>query len=163
MSIDRKMSTGIPPGIAAFAAYFFPFIGGLVFLALERENEFVRFHSAQSIVFWLCGIPVGLLALIPGIGWLLSLAFVILWVLLMYQAWRERMFELPLISDIAKSQVFGEAWKKRGASGTSSAAAGSDAAGKEERTEEAIQKPSGKAGRKEADGPGGQGKSESDS
>lgn len=104
--MDRNMRTGIPPGIAAFAAYFFPFVGGLVFLALERENRFVRFHAAQSIVFWIFCIPLGVLSLIPIIGVLFSLLVIAVWVLLMYQAWRERMFELPYLADIARSQVF---------------------------------------------------------
>lgn len=105
---DRKQTTSIPPGIAAFASYFFPFIGGLVFLAIERENRFVRFHAAQSVVFWICAIPVAILNLIPVIGWLISVIFVLVWFYLLYQSWRERMVEIPVIGELARRQVFGE-------------------------------------------------------
>lgn len=108
MQEDRSgRTTSIPPGIAAFASYFFPFVGGLVFLAIEREDRFIRFHAAQSIVFWICAIPVAILNFIPVIGWLVSLLFVLVWFYLMYQSWRGRMVELPVIGELARRQVFG--------------------------------------------------------
>ena len=107
MQEHKKQGTAIPPGIAAFAAYFFPFVGGLVLLAIERENRFIRFHAAQAIIFWICCIPVALISWIPVLGVIVALVFIVVWVLLMYQAWRERMFELPLLGEIARRQVFG--------------------------------------------------------
>lgn len=104
--MDRQ-TTSIPPGIAAFAAYFFPFIGGLVFLAIEQESRFIRFHAAQSIVFWICAIPVAILNFVPVIGWLVSIAFVLVWFFLLYQSWRGRMVELPVVGELARRQVFG--------------------------------------------------------
>lgn len=114
MEEHKQQDTAIPQGIAAFAAYFFPFLGGLVLLAIERKNLFIRFHAAQAIIFWICCIPVALISLIPIIGAIVSLVFIVVWILLMYQAWRERMFELPLIGDLARRQVFGAASKKPG-------------------------------------------------
>ena len=108
MENDNKHHTSIPPGIAAAAAYFFPFIGGLVMLAMEEEDRFVRFHAAQSIVFWVAAIPVAFLSAIPGIGILFSVAFFVIWVFLMYQAWTNREFEIPYLGAIARRQVFGE-------------------------------------------------------
>lgn len=108
MTDDRKQTTSIPPGIAAFASYFFPFIGGLIFLAIERESRFVRFHAAQSIVFWICAIPVAILNFIPVVGWLVSLLFILVWLFLLYQSWRGRMAEIPVLADLARRQVFGE-------------------------------------------------------
>jgi uncharacterized membrane protein len=106
MTEEQKQTTSIPAGIAAFASYFFPFIGGLVFLALERENRFIRFHAAQSIVFWICSIPVAILNFIPVIGWLVSVLFILVWFFLMYQSWRGRMVELPVLGELARRQVF---------------------------------------------------------
>ncbi len=108
MEGDKKHTTSIPPGIASAAAYFFPFFGGLVMLAIEKEDRIVRFHAAQSIVFWVCAIPIALLSGIPVIGTILGFAFLVAWIFLMYQAWMNREFEIPYLGAIAREQVFGK-------------------------------------------------------
>lgn len=108
MEGDKKHTTSIPPGIAAAAAYFFPFFGGLVMLAIEKEDRFVRFHAAQSIVFWIIAIPVAFISNIPVLGWFIGFAFMVAWIFLMYQAWTNREFEIPYLGAIARKQVFGD-------------------------------------------------------
>jgi uncharacterized membrane protein len=115
MESGEKRTTSIPPGIAAAAAYFFPFIGGLVMLAIEKENRFVRFHAAQSIVFWVCTIiVVALLSWIPIIGSLVGLVVFVVWVFLMYEAWTDKEFEIPYLGAIARKQVFGQEERRDG-------------------------------------------------
>ncbi len=109
MEDQEKHTTSIPPGMAAAATYFFPFIGGLVMLALEKEDRFVRFNAAQSILFWVLAIPIAVLSWIPIIGIigdLLSIVFVVAWIFLIYQAWTHREFEIPYLGEIARNQVF---------------------------------------------------------
>ncbi len=109
MEGDKKHTTSIPPGIAALAAYLFPFLGGLVMLAVEKDDRFVRFHAAQSIVFWICAlILTALLGWIPVINVLYSIVFIAAWIFLMYQAWTNKEFEIPYLGAIARKQVFGE-------------------------------------------------------
>jgi uncharacterized membrane protein len=108
MEEKNRHTTSIPPGIAAAASYFFPYLGGLVMLAIEKEDRLVRFHAAQSIVFWIIAIPWALLSAIPGVGIIFTLAFFISWIFLMYQAWTNRDFEIPYLGAIARKQVFGE-------------------------------------------------------
>ncbi len=43
-------STGLDPRVASVVAYSAWWVTGLVFLALERSDESVRFHAAQSVV-----------------------------------------------------------------------------------------------------------------
>jgi uncharacterized membrane protein len=111
--MDRH-TTSIPPGIAAAAAYFFPYIGGLVMLAMEKEDRFVRFHAAQSIVFWVVAIPWAFMSAIPMIGFLFSITFFIAWIFLMYQAWMMNEFEIPYLGGIARRQVFGDEDRREG-------------------------------------------------
>jgi uncharacterized membrane protein len=109
MEDQEKHTTSIPPGMAAAATYFFPFIGGLVMLALEKEDRFVRFNAAQSVLFWVLAIPIAVLSCIPIIGIigdLLSIVFVVAWIFLIYQAWTHREFEIPYLGEIARKQVF---------------------------------------------------------
>jgi uncharacterized membrane protein len=105
MEEKKRHTTSIPQGVAAAAAYFFPFIGGLVMLAIEEENPFVRFHASQSILFWVIAIPWAFLSAIPVIGVLFSIAFFIAWIFLMYQAWTGREFEIPYLGAVARRQV----------------------------------------------------------
>ena len=43
-------STGLDPRVASVVAYSAWWVTGLVFLALERSDQSVRFHAAQSVV-----------------------------------------------------------------------------------------------------------------
>ena len=43
-------STGLDPRVASVVAYSAWWVTGVVFLALERSDESVRFHAAQSVV-----------------------------------------------------------------------------------------------------------------
>ena len=42
--------TGLDPRVASVLAYSVWWVTGLVFLALERDDDRVRFHAAQSMV-----------------------------------------------------------------------------------------------------------------
>ncbi|HER43207.1 MAG TPA: hypothetical protein ENO08_01960 [Candidatus Eisenbacteria bacterium] len=126
MEDGKRHTTSIPPGIAAAAAYFFPFIGGLVMLAIEKEDRFVRFHAAQSILFWVISIPIAVLSGIPVIGSILGLAFIVAWIFLIYRAWMNREFEIPYLGEIARKQVFGDRDGPAGKDGPS-AGSGPDA------------------------------------
>ncbi|MDP3142898.1 MAG: hypothetical protein Q8N14_02985, partial [Candidatus Omnitrophota bacterium] len=45
-----KTSTGIEPKVAGLLSYLLGFITGVIFLLIEKENKFVRFHALQSII-----------------------------------------------------------------------------------------------------------------
>ena len=53
-----KTSIGLTENIAGLLCYVLGWISGLIFLLIEQENKFVRFHAIQSISirvdgFWL--------------------------------------------------------------------------------------------------------------
>jgi uncharacterized membrane protein len=43
-------SSGLDPHVAAMLAYLAWWVTGILFYLIERDNRFVRFHAAQSIV-----------------------------------------------------------------------------------------------------------------
>jgi uncharacterized membrane protein len=101
-----KSSLGIDENIAAFLAYLFGFISGLILLVVEKDSSFVRFHAMQSVLVF--GV-LFLIGMIPFIGWIASfviapIAF-ILWIILMIQALQGKMYKLPLVGDIAEKQT----------------------------------------------------------
>jgi uncharacterized membrane protein len=46
----RGSSTGLDPSLASALAYLAWWVTGLLFLAIERRDETVRFHAAQAVV-----------------------------------------------------------------------------------------------------------------
>ena len=98
-----KTSVGIEPNVEALLCYLLGFITGIIFYIAEKENKFVRFHAVQSsIVFgalFAAGIFIGL---IPGINIIYWLAEVVLWIILMIEAYQGNKFKLPIAGDIAE-------------------------------------------------------------
>jgi len=102
-----KTSTGLEENVAGLLSYGLGWVSGLVFILLENENRFVRFHAMQSIiVFGSLSIISIVLGAIPFIGWGLTpivgvLGFV-LWIVLMVRAYQGVMFKLPWAGDLAE-------------------------------------------------------------
>ncbi len=104
-----KTSTGIQPNMAGLLCYVAWWVTGIVFLILEKENRFIRFHAVQSIVtFGVISIAQIIIGFIPVIGWILGLLIwalaVVLWIVLMLKAYQGQMFKLPFAGDIAENQ-----------------------------------------------------------
>ena len=81
-----------------------------MFILIEQENKFVRFHAMQSIIsFGTITIIGGVLGWIPVIGtffaWLLSVISFILWVVLMVKAYQGTTYKLPWAGDLAERWV----------------------------------------------------------
>ncbi len=109
MSLE-KSSTGLEANVAGLLCYLLGWITGIIFLLLEKESKFVRFHALQSVItFGGLGVLSLFLGWIPFFGWLLAavigiLSF-ILWIILMVKAYQGETFKLPIAGDIAKSQL----------------------------------------------------------
>jgi uncharacterized membrane protein len=105
-----RAGTGLPPNIAATLAYAFGAVSGIVFLMIERNDQFVRFHAWQSTITFLGALLASLLvASFPVIGGLLNVALtagvVAVWVLLMVKAFSGEKFKLPYVGEIAEQQI----------------------------------------------------------
>ncbi len=105
-----KTSMGVEENIAAVLCYVVGWITGIVFLVLEKENKFVRFHAFQSLLTFLPLSVLGwILGWIPFLGWALAglvwLLIVILWLILMFKAYKGEKYKLPIVGDIAERQA----------------------------------------------------------
>lgn len=106
----RRGGTGLPSNIAATLAYAFGAISGIVFLMIERDDQFVRFHAWQSILTFVGALLASLLvASFPIFGgllnFLLSVALIGVWLLLMVKAFTGERFKLPYVGEIAERQI----------------------------------------------------------
>lgn len=105
-----KTSTGLTENLAGLLCYILGWVTGIIFLVLEKENRFVRFHAMQSIVTFgaitIAGIIFGFIPVLGAIiGWLLSVLAFILWIVLMVKAYQGQRYKLPLAGDFAEKQL----------------------------------------------------------
>jgi uncharacterized membrane protein len=105
-----KSSTGLDQNVAGALTYLVGPVTGIVFLIIEKDNHFVRFHAMQSTIAFggLCAVDI-VLTIIPIFGWLLipvvGVCGVVLWLVLMIKAFGGEMYKLPWVGDIAEKQV----------------------------------------------------------
>ena len=120
-STSARTSTGLPANVAGALAYVLGPITGVLFYVLERDNRFVRFHAAQSIVVSVVmivisivlGILGAVLGFIPFIGWIIagmlslgvSLVSLVLWLFLMWQAFQGKEWEVPFAGVFARRMI----------------------------------------------------------
>jgi len=111
-------STGLAPNVAGALSYVLGPLTGILFLVLEKENRFVRFHAVQSIAVGLLlvvlsiafSILSAMLAIVPILGWIIAivaglgfaLVTFVLWVMLMLRAFRGREWEVPVVGRYAR-------------------------------------------------------------
>lgn len=105
-----KTALGISENIAGLLCYVLGWITGLVFLFLEKENQFVRFHALQSTVTFLALFILSfVLGLIPVVGLLAAVLIpfisIVVWILLMLKAYQGEKYKLPYIGVWCEQQL----------------------------------------------------------
>ncbi|WP_435333130.1 DUF4870 domain-containing protein [Haloarchaeobius sp. TZWWS8] len=122
----EKTSLGLDQNVTAALAYLFGVLSGIVVFLVEKEDEFVRFHAAQSIAvfggLFVLSVGVGFLNLFLGLviggllGGLLSLLFTlvwfatlfagfVLWAYLLFKSYSGETPRIPIAAGIADSLV----------------------------------------------------------
>ncbi len=106
----QKTSIGLDENVACFLSYLFGWVSGLVIFLIEKDNQTVRFHAAQSIILFgaisIIQTVFGYGAMfVTGLFGLLSLATLVIWIFLLVKSWTKDYFKIPVISDIADNFV----------------------------------------------------------
>jgi uncharacterized membrane protein len=122
MTNGQQSSGGLAPNIAALLGYLI-WILAIVWLVVEpyNKNRFVRFHAFQALglVVAIIGLTIAsvilsiILAFVPYIGPILAmllwpvvwLGIFGLWVFLMFKAYSNEMWKVPVIGDFAEKQA----------------------------------------------------------
>ena len=111
MPAGERSSTGLDANMAAALAYLAGFVTGIVMLIIEKESRFVRFHAMQSTVVFVAVLILSVVInSIPILGtflyaFLLLPAVVIIWLVLMFKAYKGERFKLPVAGDFAEKQI----------------------------------------------------------
>ena len=96
-----RSSTGLDENVAAFFCYVLGFITGIVFLVVEKDSRFVKFHAKQSTVTFLALFVLSWIPIVHFLVWILA---VILWLLLMIKALRGEKYALPIIGKMIEGK-----------------------------------------------------------
>jgi len=108
-SSQEGSSTGLDPNLAGLLCYLLGLITAIVFIIIEKENRYVRFHAFQSLAVFGALFVLSLVAgIIPVVGTLVSILLapvgLILWILLMVKAYQGERFKIPVAGDWAEDQ-----------------------------------------------------------
>lgn len=116
---NKKTSLGLNENIEGALCYSFGFVTGIIFLFLDEDNKFVKFHAIQSIITFLpLFIIYIVITFLPMIGLIMDMMYwpiivpiftiiiVIFWVFMMYKAFIGERYKLPIAGDFAEKQVY---------------------------------------------------------
>lgn len=106
----EKTTLGLSENLEGLFCYILGWITGIIFLILEKNSKFVKFHALQSIFTFLPISIIGVIFMwIPIVGvvinWILSIISFILWILLMYKAYQGEKYKLPIVGDFAEKEI----------------------------------------------------------
>ena len=107
----ESTSTGFDANVAAALAYLVGFVTGIIFLLVEKENRFVRFHAMQSTLLFVGIVLLDiLLQIVPILGSLVVIFVIIpvsaaVWLLMMYKAYQGEEYKLPLVGQMAADRT----------------------------------------------------------
>ena len=114
---------GLEENMASALCYLLSVLTGVLFLVIEpyNHNRNIRFHAFQSIFAWIGVVALGIAVTIisqvimwlPFVGWLISLLMwcgfgigvLVLWLMLMYKAYNNEKWVLPVIGPLAEKQA----------------------------------------------------------
>ena len=113
VATGQSGTTGLESNVGGLLSYLLGWITGLIFILLEKQNGYIRFHAWQSI-FTFGAITLGLIVLsvfdwVPVLGYIFTafrimlyiLGFV-LWIVLMVKAYQGERYRLPVVGDLAE-------------------------------------------------------------
>ncbi len=116
----QAQAGGMTDNVAAALCYLLGILTGILFLVLEpyNRNKTIRFHAFQSIFLWVAwfafwivisifSIALSLVGLffVPLLHLLLLLGFFVVWGTLMYKAYNNEKWVLPVIGPLAEKQA----------------------------------------------------------
>jgi uncharacterized membrane protein len=118
-----RSGTGLEPNLAAALTYLLTWVTGIIFLVVEKDNEYVRFHAKQAIAFGVAAVAVwigltiffAVMAFLPIIGGIVAgllstlvwftfgIGFLVIWIVLMVKAYQGQRYDLPVLGDLVKN------------------------------------------------------------
>ncbi len=104
----EKGEISMPRNTAAALSYVLGIITGVLFWAIRKTDEYVRFHAVQSIglsVVWIAGWVI--LTIVPIVGWIIlpfwGLLMFVFWLVCIVKAYQGEKFQVPVVGTLIQS------------------------------------------------------------
>lgn len=110
--------SGLEENVAGALSYLLGPVTGVIFLIIDKERPFVRFHAVQCLVVTVAWLVISfalmvagtILGMIPVVGFLvttlayfaLSIVGFVLWLVLMYKAFQGEEWEVPVLGEYTR-------------------------------------------------------------
>jgi uncharacterized membrane protein len=107
--IPPAQASGLSDTAAGALAYI-TIIPAIIFLLIDpyKDKPFVKFHSIQCLGLAICGFCLGVIAVIPILGWIIyivgMLTMLVVWIICILKASQGGAFKLPVIGKFASDQ-----------------------------------------------------------
>ena len=123
---EAESSTGLSANVAGLLCYVLGWITGIVFVVREKRSTFIKFHAWQSIMTfgvltvaslilllsinlivtsWSDFGAILVILIIAAIGVLIGVLNFVLWIILMIQAKRGKMWKVPWAGNWAEKKA----------------------------------------------------------
>jgi len=108
MTQQKSTGTGLQENVAGLLCYVLGWVTGILFLILEPNNKFIKFHAVQSIiVFGVIFIIDMIFIWVYVVSLIIGILALILWVFLMYQAYQGKKYMVPIAGVYAEKMASG--------------------------------------------------------
>jgi uncharacterized membrane protein len=100
-------ASGLADNVAGALAYI-TIIPAILFLVLPDYNKrsFIRFHAFQCICLAVCAFALGLLMIIPILGWIVAivgdLVLFVCWIMCIVKAYGGEKWKVPVLGNYAE-------------------------------------------------------------
>ena len=98
------VNSGLSDNAAGAIAYL-TFIPAVLFLILDpyKNRPFVRFNAIQCLALYVCWFCVGIVAIIPILGWIVAfvgiITIAVFWVMCIVKAANGQLYKVPVIGN----------------------------------------------------------------
>ena len=105
--------SGLADNVAGAIAYI-TFIPAVLFLILDpyKNRTFVKFNALQCLGLYVCWFCVGVVAIIPILGWIVAFVGIItvfvFWVICIVKAANGQLYKVPVIGDFVEKMAAGK-------------------------------------------------------
>ncbi len=107
---EKSTTTAQNQNLLGALTYLLGFITGIIFLLVEKDDKFVRFHAMQSILvfggLFIVNIVLGFIPLLNILaGLVIMVVSLVLWIVLMIKAYQGEKYKLPYVGELAEQQL----------------------------------------------------------
>jgi uncharacterized membrane protein len=102
--------SGLSDNVAGALAYI-TILPAILFLILADYNKrpFVRFHAFQCIGMAVCAFALGVIAIIPILGWIIAivgdLTLLVCWIMCIIKAYGGEKWKVPIIGNFVENMA----------------------------------------------------------